>query len=346
MSEDVPAKVSKKKTLKDLLLDAGPALNAVATKHLTPERLTKIALVSVSRSHLLRQCESMSIVRSVIQAAQLGIDPSGLTGEGYLVPFWNKTLDAYEATFIIGYRGLIKLARRSGEIKSLEARLVYKEDEFEVEYGLNQKLRHVPHFDCDTADKNIRFAYCVARLESGETVIEVMNRKQLEKIRQRSKASDKGPWVTDFGEMCRKTVVRRAAKYLPLTAEAEDAIAQENQTEQDAGIFDALDAEAEDIETQDETTAEEPKPVLVETQAEAKEQGAADEKMKALEEWKQVSKNLSDQEIEEICKSLGLRRIQANTVTVKIKAATESARSFIGEDNLTEIEKAAKDNAE
>jgi hypothetical protein len=102
----------------------------------------------------------------------------------------------------------------------------------------------------------------------------------------------------------------------------------------------------EKAESEDEKPPEEPTPVLVDTQEEKKERSAADEKMAALGEWKAVSANLSDEEIVEVCKSLGLSKIKANTATEKIKAATESARSFIGEDNLTEIEKAAKDNAE
>ena len=231
--------------LKDMLEKARPSLEMVLPKHLTPDRLLKVVLVAISRTPLLQQCTADSIVKSVMTSGQLGLDCSGVLGSAYLVPYWSSKQSAYEAQLVIGYRGLIDLARRSGEIETIEARLVYAEDRFEIEYGTSERIVHVPNFDVDQIDdpreKNgntIRGAYMVARLK-GCTLpqVEYMSRGQLDRVRDGSKAAfDKqgnltGIWLNHFAEMCRKTVIRRGVKYLPVSVEFADAIDHENQAE-------------------------------------------------------------------------------------------------------------------
>lgn len=209
--------------LKNLLDAARPSMAAVIPKHLTPERLIKVALVAVSKTPALMEAEPMTVVQSVMQAAQLGLDPAGALGSAYLVPFRNHRTGRQECQLIVGYRGLLDLARRSGQIESVEARIVYEADAFKVRFGTDTTIEHIPCVDGDPG--NLRFVYSVAWLkDSPRPVVEVMTRAQIEKIRRRSKASESGPWVTDFEEMARKTVVRRIAKYLPLTTELATAL--------------------------------------------------------------------------------------------------------------------------
>lgn len=210
-------------TIADMLTNRKDLIAAVLPKHMTPERLIKIASVAVARVPKLQQCTGLSLVNSVIKAAELGLDCSGTLGSAYLVPY--KT----ECTLIIGYRGLIDLARRSGQILSIEARVVWTNDVFEVEYGLNPKLVHKPVIDGDSGD--FRLVYAVAKLRDGGEQFDVMNYEDIRKIQKRSRAGDSGPWVTDFPEMARKTVVRRLCKYLPMSVEFQTAIASEDEHE-------------------------------------------------------------------------------------------------------------------
>jgi recombination protein RecT len=187
-------------------------LAEVLPRTLTPERLVKIAIQAVAKTPDLLKCDPGSIYLAVHHAAQLGLEPGGPLGGAYLVP--------YKATcqLIVGYRGLIDLARRSGQILSIEARVVRDGDTFTLEYGLSPVLTHKPNLKATTPGE-LQFVYAVACLRDGGKQCEVMTRAEVDAIRNRSKASKSGPWVTDYEEMARKTVVRRLCKYLPLTVE-------------------------------------------------------------------------------------------------------------------------------
>jgi len=203
------------------------SLADVAPKHITKERIVKLALVAASRQPRLFECTPQSFLQSVMKAAELGLDCVGTLGQGYLVPYYNSKIKSYECQFIAGYQGLIELARRSGNIARIESRVVYEKDAFEVEYGLNQKLVHKPYLGGDRG--NIVCVYAIAELKDGSKQLEVMTIDEVNRIRDRSKAKDSGPWVTDFAEMARKTVVRRLAKYLPLSPDLVKAIETDDQ---------------------------------------------------------------------------------------------------------------------
>lgn len=218
-----PAKREPLAHLKNLLDASRSSMAAIIPKHLTPERLIKVALVAVSKTPALMQAEPMTVVHSVMQAAQLGLDPGGALGSAYLVPFRNKKTGRLECQLIVGYRGLIDLARRSGQIESVEARVVYENDAFDVSYGTDTFIKHRPCVDGEPGP--LRFVYAVAWLkDTPRPVVEVMTRAQIEKIRKRAQAGENGPWVTDYDEMARKTVVRRVSKYLPLSPELATAL--------------------------------------------------------------------------------------------------------------------------
>ncbi len=207
------------KTLDGLIKVRSKAISAVAASHMKPERLTKLVLGSVSRTPALAKCSPESVFRSLMQAAELGLEPGSATGEAYLVPFGT------ECTLIPGYRGLISLAFRSGQVKSVTAKCVMAGDLFEYEEGLNPILRHVPSLEVEQDKEGMTHAYCVIQLTSGGVIYDVMTKKAIDKIRARSKASSSGPWVTDYLEMAKKTVVRRTLKYAPMSVEMARALA-------------------------------------------------------------------------------------------------------------------------
>ena len=180
-------------------------------KHMTADRMARIALTEVRKNPALGLCEPTSFLGAIIQCAQLGLEPGNGLGHVYLVPFQNRKKGFTEVQIIPGYRGLIDLARRSGQIISISARTVHENDEFEFEYGLDEKLVHRPAKD---ERGEIIGAYAVAKLKDGGQQFEFMTKNQIDKV---STGSD--VWKKHYEEMARKTVVRRLVKYLPMSIE-------------------------------------------------------------------------------------------------------------------------------
>lgn len=220
------------KSLQGLLESRREAIAAVLPKHLDADRLLKIALVAVSKNELLMKCSQTSILQSVMTAAQLGLDCGGALGSAYLVPFFQTQKGCYECQLVIGFRGLIDLARRSGQIVSIEARIVYQNDNFDLDYSIDgAKLVHKPCLDGEPGP--MRLVYAVGTLKDGGHQFELMTKAQIEKIRMISQTGKKnqGPWRDHYDEMARKTVVKRLAKYLPISVELSDAIDHDNKVE-------------------------------------------------------------------------------------------------------------------
>ena len=184
---------------------------SVLPKHLTPERVCRVAMTAFTKTPALAQCDMASVYQAVQQAAELGLEPGGALGQCYLLPYGRT------CQLIVSYKGLIELARRSGEIESIEARVVHENDDYSVEFGLHSDIRHRPCLDDNPGP--LVLVYAVARLKGGMVQFEVMTRAEVNAIRRRSRSGNSGPWVTDYDEMARKTVVRRLCKYLPISAE-------------------------------------------------------------------------------------------------------------------------------
>lgn len=205
------------------LLEANKAeLAKVMPRHVTPDRLLKVAVYCISKTPKLQECTPASLIACIKQCAELGLEPGGALGLAYLVPFNDKKSGTVICTLIIGYRGFIELARRSGQLSQIEAHVVHENDTFEVEFGLDPKLSHTPKLS-GSAGRPL-LVYAIARLKDGGKHVEVMTWEAVQAIRRRSRSADTGPWVTDEEEMARKTVLRRAAKYLPLSPELADAL--------------------------------------------------------------------------------------------------------------------------
>lgn len=182
------------------------------------ERFIKLALVAASKNPKLLSCSPVSIAQAMIDSAQLGLEPFGGLQQAYIIPYENRVNGTVEAQFMPSYRGLIALARRSGQIQSIEAHIVHEGDDFDFEFGLESKLRHKPSFN-DTGA--VLFAYAIAKFKDGGYQYEVMTVKELESIRGKSKSKN-GPTWTDpvFKlEMYKKTVLKRLTKLLPMAVE-------------------------------------------------------------------------------------------------------------------------------
>jgi len=202
-------------------------------KHVTADRLARVALTEVRRNPVLSRCDQHSFLGAIMTCAQLGLEPGGPLGHAWLVPFENRKAGRTEVQFILGYRGMIDLARRSGQIQSIEARAVYEGDQFSVKFGLDSDLTHAPDFDNPnrTLPDKLRFVYAVAKLKDGGVQFEVMSRREIEAARAQSKAAANGPWQTHYEQMARKTVVRRLFKFLPVSIELARAIEQDERAD-------------------------------------------------------------------------------------------------------------------
>jgi recombination protein RecT len=201
-------------------------------KHMGVDRLLRIAMTSIQRTPELLDCDPKTLIGAIMQSAQLGLEPDGVLGHAYLVPFNNRKKGRREVQLIPGYKGLIDLARRSGAVLSIQAHVINEKDTFEFEYGLAPKLRHVPTREADPGQ--MVGVYAVAHLRDADPQYEVMWKRQIDAIRARSRSGDSGPWVTDYDEMARKTVLRRLSKFLPMSVELATAVALDERAE--AGI--------------------------------------------------------------------------------------------------------------
>lgn len=199
-----------------------PEIRKALPRHMDADRLARIAFTVIRTNPKLLQCTLPSLLGAVMQAAQLGLEP-GILGHCYFVPFWNDKIKKHEVQFLIGYRGMIDLARRSGEVQSVVVHEVYENDYLEIQYGLEEKLVHVPwHLRKDERFEDggeIRGFYMVARFKDGGYHFHYMPKAEIDSHRKRSKAAENGPWVTDYTEMGKKTVVRSAWKWLPISVE-------------------------------------------------------------------------------------------------------------------------------
>lgn len=185
----------------------------VLPRHLDAARMTRLALSAAGRDEKLLKCTPRSFCQAVLVAARLGLEPDGTLGSAYLIPYGNT------CTLVPGYRGLIDLARRSGSVLSIEAHLVHEEDDFILVYGTTPKLRHVPRTDGPRGE--IQGAYALARLKGDVAQYDYMDAGEVEAIRAGKNST---PWRDHWGEMAKKTVIRRLCKSLPMSVELAAAL--------------------------------------------------------------------------------------------------------------------------
>ena len=252
------------KTMKDYVQSMSTEIAKALPSVITPERFTRMTLTAISNNPQLAECTPKSFLGAMMSAAQLGVEPNTPLGQAYLLPYRNKGV--LECQFQLGYKGLLDLAWRSGEIISIYAETVYENDEFHYNLGLSPDLVHIPA----TENRgNPIFYYAVFKTKAGGCGFKVMS---IEDIRAHAKKYSKAsgssysPWNTNFDEMAKKTVLKAVLKYCPLKTEfhrdlaADTTIKTELSEDMSMGKdeTDYIDVEAEEAPQTDESAPEKP----------------------------------------------------------------------------------------
>jgi recombination protein RecT len=189
---------------------------------ITPERFTRMVLSAISATPDLAKCTPKSFLGAMMNAAQLGLEPNTPLGQAYILPYSNRGV--LEAEFQLGYKGMIDLAYRSGEVEVIQCHVVYKNDQFECCYGLEPKLSHVP---ADGDKGEAIKVYAMFKTKDGGFGFEVMSMDDVRKhAAQYSKSynSNYSPWKKNFEEMAKKTIINWAFKSLPKTGISDDML--------------------------------------------------------------------------------------------------------------------------
>lgn len=232
MMDNQAKKIEKQPTSVISVLNSDVFLNRmrqVLPAFLKPERIAGIAITELRNNYKLLQCDALSLVGAIIRAGQLGLDIDSMKGHAYLVPHKN------ECQLIVGYKGMLTLANRSGKLLSMEVQEVRENDELEIEHGDNYGLRHKINPRMSERGKIIGY-YAYAHLSNGGKSFKYMSQEEINEAKACSKSSNSynSPWVTFPIEMAKKTVVRRLFKYSALSSEMDGAIGLDEMV--DAGV--------------------------------------------------------------------------------------------------------------
>lgn len=257
------AKLDKpQKTLRDYIKSMEGEIKKALPSVLTPERFTRMMLSAVSNTPKLPECTPKSFLAAMMSAAQLGLEPNTPLGQAYLIPFKNKGV--LEVQFQVGYKGLIDLAYRSGEVDIIQAQAVHENDVWECEFGIEPKLKHIP---ADTNRGEVVRYYAMFRTKTGGYGFEVMSVDDIKAHAQKysqSFNSSFSPWKSNFDAMAKKTVLKQCLKYAPMKSDFVKAIASDETIKHelsedmysvtDETVYeDAVEAEAEVISEEFET---------------------------------------------------------------------------------------------
>jgi len=238
-------------TIAQYLEKQRPAIMSALPRNIDVDRFTRIVLTTVRKNPDLLKCDPMSILAATMQSAQLGLEPGSGLGEAYIIPYKR------EATFQMGYKGIVKLARNSGDLNAIWAEAVYAGDTFKVVMGTEPKIVHEPDFTNDDRGTyaSMTHVYAVAKLSSGDVQYAVMTKSEIEAHKKRyskGSSSSMSPWSDPLGavEMAKKTVVLRLGKMLPLSAEVARAFASDGTVRKEltADMSTLPDAEDEKVE--------------------------------------------------------------------------------------------------
>ena len=212
-------------SIADMIKALAPEIKKALPDVMTPERFMRIALSALNTNPQLAACSQMSFLAALMNAAQLGLEPNTPLGQAYLIPYKNK--GKLECQFQIGYKGLIDLAYRHPMMQTVQAQAVYENDNFDYELGLNAKLMHKPALQ-DRGE--IKCFYGLFKLSNGGFGFEVMSRDDMDAYAKRySKAidSDYSPWKTNYEDMAKKTVIKKALKMAPVKTDLQKAVSMD-----------------------------------------------------------------------------------------------------------------------
>ena len=228
------ARTSGGDTIVTLLQSMKKQIQDALPQHIKIEHVLRTALTAVRKTPKLATCTKESFLGALLNAAQIGLEPS-LLGQCFLIPYGN------ECQLIIGYQGLLNLVYRSNKVKEVYAEVIYEKDDFEITYGLDRKLIHKPNFVPDRG-KPI-YTYAVAKLEGGHMAWMLMPEHEIMKRKAKGRAGN--VWAEWGDEMRKKTVLRALTKYLPMSVNEREAI------EQDETIKKEISADMKTVETID-----------------------------------------------------------------------------------------------
>lgn len=218
-------KSSGKKTMQEYIKVMEGEIKKALPSVITPERFTRMVLSALSMNQRLGECTPQSFLGAMMTAAQLGVEPNTPLGQAYLIPYRNH--GTMECQFQLGYKGMIDLAYRSGEVSIIQAHTVCENDEFEYELGLEPKLRHVP---AASNRGSATHYYAMFRTKDGGCGFAVMSREEVEQHARKysqSYSSSSSPWKSNFDEMAKKTVLKKALKYAPLKSDFVRGVTQD-----------------------------------------------------------------------------------------------------------------------
>jgi recombination protein RecT len=254
--KNVPATVAKFTTIREAFNKHKDAIQMALPKHMDIGRMIRILNTACLTTPKLLECDVRTLVRAGIQCAQLGLEPDNLLGQAYLIPFYNTKKGGYDVQVIPGYKGLILLARRSGQVSDITAHIVYDKEPFTLEYGTEEKIKHTPLppskrgenklgvyakaiFKDGTIKTNWLWAEDVLRIrESSKTLYKMdYSSKPVKPVLDKEGKPVLNPeslWVKNENDMWIKTAIRYQAKFLPLSPEYQKAAAIDEAG--DAGI--------------------------------------------------------------------------------------------------------------
>lgn len=209
-------------SIPDMVKAMMPEIKKALPSVITPERFTRIALSALNNTPQLQSCTPISFLAALMNAAQLGLEPNTPLGQAYLIPYKNK--GTLECQFQLGYKGLIDLAYRNGQMQTIQAQAVYENDFYDYEYGLEPKLVHRP---ASSERGELVYFYGVWRTINGGFGFSVMSKEDMDVYAKTySKAFDTSysPWKTSYEEMAKKTVIKQALKYAPIKTDFQRAL--------------------------------------------------------------------------------------------------------------------------
>lgn len=227
-------KLKKSMTIVDMVKALEPEIRRALPAILTPERFTRMALSAINNAPELADCTPMSFIAAMMNAAQLGLEPNTPLGQAYLIPYRNKGI--LECQFQLGYKGLIDLAYRTGNIQIIQAQVVREYDSFEYQYGLESRLVHRPA-EGDRGD--ITFVYGLFKLVNGGYGFEVSSKTDMDAFAgkySKSYGSKYSPWNENYEDMAKKTVIKRALKYAPVSSEFQKALSTDETVKAELSI--------------------------------------------------------------------------------------------------------------
>lgn len=213
-------------TMRGYVKKMSNAIEQALPSVITPERFTRMVFTALATNTQLNNCTPDSFIGAMMTAAQLGVEPNTALGQAYIIPYRNKGI--LEAQFQLGYKGLIDLAYRSGEVSIIQAHEVYKNDTFEYELGMDPKLKHIPA--AENRGDVIAY-YAMFKTKDGGYGFEVMSKADVEAHAQKYSKSYNAyssPWKSNFDEMAKKTVLKKALKYAPLKSDFARQVVQDS----------------------------------------------------------------------------------------------------------------------